>query len=85
MTARRRRRRDNAHPERLLGEVVRMATPRPQPARAETARGIILGPRKTCTGPMRTHIVRPVFPCVEREVLVVCYEFEHEKRERGQS
>jgi hypothetical protein len=61
-----------------------MTTPRPQTARAETARGVILGPRETCTGPVRARIVLPVFPCVERELLVVCYGFERDKRERGQ-
>ncbi len=73
-----------AHPERLLGEEVRMATPRPQSARAETACGVVLGPRETCTGPVRARFVRPVFPGVERELLIVCCEFEREERERGQ-
>lgn len=68
-------------PERLLGEKVRMATPRPQTARAETARGVILCPRETCTGPVRARVVRAVLPCVERELLVVCCGFEREKRE----
>ena len=79
------RRGDNTHPERLLGEEVWMATPRPQTTRAKTARGVILGPRETCARPVRARVVRPVFPCVERELLVVCYEFEREKRERGHS
>jgi hypothetical protein len=61
-----------------------MTTPRPQTARAETARGVVLGPRKTCTGPVRARIVLPVFPCVESELLVVCYKFERDKRERRQ-
>ena len=69
-------------PEGLLGEIVGMATPRPQTARAETARGVVLGPRETCTEPVLARVVRAVFPCVERELLVVCYGFEREKRER---
>ena len=76
--------RGDTHPERLLGEEIRMTTPRPQTARAKPARGVVLGPRETCTGPVRTRFVRPVFPCVERKLLVVCYELECEKRERGQ-
>ena len=73
------------HPERLLGEEVRMATPGPQTAGAETARGVVLGPRETRTGPLRARVVLPVFPRVECELLVVRYGFEHEKGERGQS
>lgn len=72
------------HPERLLGEEVRMTTPRPQTARAEPARGVVLGPRETRIAPVRARFVRPVFPRVERELLVVRCEFEREKRERGQ-
>jgi hypothetical protein len=79
---RREERRHPTHPERLLGEKIRMATPRPQTTRAETARGVTLGPRETCTGPLRAHIVLPMFPRVECELLVVCYEFERDKRER---
>jgi len=80
-----RRRRHPTHPERLLGEEVRMTTPRPQTARAETSHGVILGPRETCTGPVRACVILPVFPCVKRELLIICHEFEREERERGQS
>ena len=60
-----------------------MATPRPQTARAETPRGVVLGPREARTGPLRGRFIRPVFPRVERELLVVCCEFEREERERA--
>jgi hypothetical protein len=81
------RMRKSSYPERLLGEKVRMAAPRPQTARAETARGVLLGPREACTGPLRARVVRPggpVFPCVERKLLVVSYEFERKERESSQ-
>jgi len=53
--------------------------------RAETVGGVGLGPRKACAGPVRAGIVRPVFPCVEGELLVVCSELPHEGRKRHES
>ena len=72
------------HPKRLLGEKIRMPTPGPQTARAETSRGVVLGPREARAGPVRAGIVRPVFPRVEGKLLVVRGELPGEERERGQ-
>ena len=69
------------HPERLLGKKVRVSAPGPQTARAKPAGGVVLGPREACAGPVRARVVRPVFPRVERELLVVRGELEREKRE----
>ena len=80
--------RGQPYPERLLGEIVRVAAPRPQSARTEAARGVIRGPREACAGPLRTHVVRDcrlaVLPCVIGELLVVRDELPREKRERGE-
>ena len=62
-----------------------MPTPGPQAARAETAGGVGLGPREACAGPVRAGVVRPVFPRVEGELLVVRGELPREERERRES
>jgi len=59
-------------------------TPGPQTARAETPRGVVLGPREARPGPVCAGVVRPVLPGVEGELLVVCRELPREERERGQ-
>lgn len=72
-------------PKRLLGEKVRVPTPGPEAAGAETAGGVGLGPREACAGPVRAGVVRPVFPRVEGELLVVRGELPCEECERGES
>lgn len=62
-----------------------MPTPGPQAARAETAGGVGLGPREACAGPLRADVVRPVFPRVEGELLVVRGELPRKERERRES
>jgi len=60
-------------------------TPGPETTRAETARGIVLGPREARAGPVRAGVVRPVLPRVEGELLVVRGELPREERERDES
>ena len=72
------------HPEGLLSEKVRVSAPGPKTAGAKPTRNVVLGPCEARAWPVRTCVVRPVLPCVERELLVVRCELPREKRERGQ-
>lgn len=83
MTRQKERERET-HPKRLLGEKVRVATPGPEAARAETAGGVGLGPGEACAGPVSAGVVRPALPRVEGELLVVRGELPREERERDE-
>jgi len=52
---------------------------------AETAGSVGLGPRKACTGPVHTGVVRPVFPRVEGKLLVVRGELPRKEHKHHES